>query len=181
MKQKSRLQVELELFLDNLSIPKTLANASPEDVRKFLVFKDGHGKTQVHVLSCAHVEKRGQYNCGCPMRASAGSVDGFIGKPRAIFCDSGCGSEGNPILGLGNPAASVHLKRYLKTIRLEQSLTAVTPKQAKPVFSDKLSLMSRHISFRLKNPKNSLVQKYLYKTDLTFLTYLLLQEMELEI
>ena len=70
MKQKSRLQVELELFLDNLSIPKTLANASPEDVRKFLVFKDGHGKTQVHVLSCAHVEKRGQYNCGCPMRAS---------------------------------------------------------------------------------------------------------------
>ena len=88
-----------------------------------------------------------------PNACFAGSVDGFIGKPRAIFCDSGCGSEGNPILGLGNPAASVDLKRYLKTIRLEQSLTAVTPKQAKPVFSDKLSLMSRHISFRLKKPK----------------------------
>ena len=58
MKQKSRLQVELEMFLGNLSIPKTLANASPEDVRKFLVFKDGNGKTQVHVLSCAHVGKK---------------------------------------------------------------------------------------------------------------------------
>ena len=73
-----------------------------------------------------------------------------MGKIIAIFRDSGWSSEWNPILGLENPAAAVDIKYHLKTVKLEQSLSAVTPKQAKPLFSDKLSYMSRHISFRLK-------------------------------
>ena len=51
------------------------------------------------------------------------------------------------------PAAATNVKSYLKAVKLEQSLSAVTPKQAKPLFADKLCLMSRHISFRLRSPR----------------------------
>ena len=73
----------------------------------------------------------GQYDCGCPIRTSAGLVDSLIGKIRAIFRDLGRGSEWNPMLGTGNPAAAEEVKRYLKAVKLEQSLSAVTPKTSK--------------------------------------------------
>lgn len=171
-KQKSKLQMELESFLSCLNPPKTLLDASPSDIQKFLVFKDSHGKTQVHILSCEHRGKKGQFGCNCPLRLSAGSVDSLIGKIRAIYRDNGRGCEWNPSLVVSNPAAAPGVKHYLKAIKLEQSLSAVTPKQAVPLFTDKLSMMSRHISFSLGNPKNAVLQKYILQRDMTFFNVL---------
>ena len=67
---------------------------------------------------------------------------------------------------------ATNVNRYLKAVKLEQSLSAVTPKQAKSLCADKLCLISRHISFRLISSRNSVIQKYLYKRDLTFFNLL---------
>ena len=77
-KQKPRLQADLEQFLASSIPSKIFIDASPEDIKKFLVFKDAHGKTQVHALGCTHLGKKGHFECGCPIRASAGSVDSLI-------------------------------------------------------------------------------------------------------
>lgn len=172
-KQKSKLQIELEQFLKSLEPSKSLSCAHPSDITRFLVFKDTKGKTQVHLISCVNKGNKGQFNCGCPMRAAAGSVDSLIGKIRAIYRDRGHGTEWNGLLGTGNPAAAPCIKRYLSAVKLEQSLSAVSPKQAKPLFSSKLCLVSRHISYKLRNPKNSILHQYLLKRDLTFFNLLL--------
>ena len=170
-KQKSKLQIELEQFLKSLAPSKSLACAHPSDITKFLVSKDTKGKTQVHLISCANKGCKGQFNCGSPMRAAAGSGDSLIGKIRAIYRDRGYGTQWNGLLGTGFPAAAATcIKRYLSAVKLEQSLSAVPPKQVKPLFSPKLCLVSRHISYKLRNPKNSILQQYLLKRDLTFFT-----------
>lgn len=43
-KQKSHLQKELEVFLASLP--------SPQDLIRFLIWKDGHGKTKIHADHC---------------------------------------------------------------------------------------------------------------------------------
>ena len=172
-KQKSRLQIYLELFLKSMRPAKFLSGAHPTDITKFLVFKDKKGKTQVHLSSCVNLGSKGQFNCGCPLRAAAGSVDSLIRKIRAIYRDLGYSTEWNESLGSGNPAAAPCIKRYLSAIKLEQSLSSVSPKQARPLFSSKLCLISRHISYKLKNPKNSVLQQYLFNRDLTFFNLLL--------
>ena len=172
-KQKSKLQIELEQFLKSLAPSKSLSCAQPSDITKFLISKDTKGKTQVHLISCVNKGRKGQFNFGCPMRAAAGSVDSLIGKIRAIYRDRGHGTQWNGLLGTGNPAAAPCIKRYLSAVKLEQSLSAVSPKQAKPLFSPKLCSVSRHISYKLRNPKNSILQQYLLKRDLTFFNLLL--------
>ena len=47
-KQKQSLKIELESFLFALPGQKSLFDATPLDVCRFLVFKDLKGKTQVH-------------------------------------------------------------------------------------------------------------------------------------
>lgn len=51
-KQKDSLQRELEKFLASLPGSPTLATVTPRDLCRFLVYKDSHGKTQVHVNGC---------------------------------------------------------------------------------------------------------------------------------
>ena len=43
-RQKSKLQLELEEFLRTLTPSRTLADAFPSDIRKFLALKDRRGK-----------------------------------------------------------------------------------------------------------------------------------------
>jgi len=57
-------------FLRYLTPRKSLDDAFPEDIRKFLAYKDKSGKTQVQVNEC-------------PFRRAAGSVDSLIGQIRA--------------------------------------------------------------------------------------------------
>jgi len=69
-KQKSALQQELETFLAALPLPKNLPSSSPDDIWKFLVWKDRLGKTQVHATGCPHLGKKGITLCGCPLSFS---------------------------------------------------------------------------------------------------------------
>ena len=57
--------------------------ASPEDVVKFLIDRDSRWKTQVHILGCRFVGKRGLQECGCKRHLAAGTVDSYIGQLRA--------------------------------------------------------------------------------------------------
>lgn len=171
-RQKSKLQLELEGFLRTLTPSRTLADAFPSDIRKFLALKDQKGKTIVHAQGCSFRGRQNIFHCGCPLRRSAASVDSLIGQLRAIFRDYGRGGIWSEPLGAGNPAAAPCVKSYLSAVRLEQTAASVVPKQATPLFHSKLSLISRHISFKLRNPKNSITQEYLLRRDLTFFNVL---------
>lgn len=153
--------------------PKDLSDACPSDVRMFLVFKEKDGKTKVHRSGCAFMSKRQQNSkCDCPVRRSAGSVDSLIGQVRAIFRDFGRGSDWNAVFGIGNPAAAPIIKRYLAAIRLEQSVSATTPRRAPPLFRDKLYKILRHITYKLTNPNLSMIYRYISFRDRAFLNLL---------
>ena len=115
----------------------------------FLVFKDSKWKTQVHHNTCEFRGQKGRFQCSCPVRLTAGSVDSLIGQIRAIYRDFGRGSDWNDLLGIDNPAAVPVIKRYLEDVRLEQSLSSVTPRRAVPLFMNKLSIICRHVTYIL--------------------------------
>ena len=167
-KQKESLKSEMLSFLNCLNPGKSLSDALPSDVRKFLIYKDSTGKTHVHNEQCSNRGQTGSFQCGCPFRRSAGSVDSLIGQVRAIFRDFGRGTDWNDTLGVGNPAAAPLIKKYLAAIRLEQSLAAVSPKRAKPMFMTKLVLLARHITYAGSNPQLAVFKKYMLYRDLTF-------------
>jgi len=135
-KQKSRLQQELESFLFSLPSAKSVLEATPEDIIRFLVWKDRSGKTKVHSPSCVHFGLP-KTQCPCPTTLPAGTVDSVIGKVRSLFIDLGRAGNWNELLGIGNPAAHKSVKQYLASIREEQAKHRVTPKQAVPLFFDK--------------------------------------------
>ena len=84
------------------------------DINRFLAWKDRHGKTIVHSdeYSDSHLQRTA--NCKCPKRLAFKTVDSYIGKLRAIFKETGRGGKWNSMLGLGNPAASPEVQKYLK-------------------------------------------------------------------
>ena len=150
-KQKDALQKELETFLAGLPGRVTLATVTPRDLCRFLIFKDAHGKTQVHHDGCSFLGQRRIQSCGCPVRLSYKTVDSYIGKLLSIFHASGRDGEWDKRLGLGNPAADKSLKDYLRLVTAEQLQARVTPKQATPFFVDKLTQLSVHLQRALDN------------------------------
>ena len=53
-RQKSSLRVEFETFLASLPNTKSIYSTTPEDVSRFLIWKDRHGKRVVHVAECVN-------------------------------------------------------------------------------------------------------------------------------
>ena len=51
--QKSKVQEELESFLFPLPSPQSIYFAVPQDINRFLEWKERKGKAKVHVPSCA--------------------------------------------------------------------------------------------------------------------------------
>ena len=88
-KQKQSLKTEFESFLLALPSEKTLFEAIPVDVCRFLVFKDSKGKTQVHKHGCPYLGRKSISPCQCPLRLAYTTVDSYIGKLRPIFSDVG--------------------------------------------------------------------------------------------
>lgn len=164
-RQKHSLQKELEDFLVSLPGRPTLATVTPRDLCRFLVFKDKHGKTQVHRHPCAFLGQRGLHSCGCPLRLSYKTVDSYIGKLRSIFHSIGRDGEWDRRLGLGNPAADKQLKDYLRLLTAEQLQARITPKQATPFFLDKLAQLAQHIDHALAIPNIPVVRQYLLARD----------------
>lgn len=164
-KQKQSLKQEFESFLFSLPARKTLFDALPLDVCRFLVFKDSGAKTQPHKNGCQYLGKRGLQSCGCPRRLAYGTVDSYIGKLRSILSEAGHQGDWNRSLLLGNPATDDRVKAYLKQVTAEQLQARVTPKQATPLFPDKLLSLSRHLDQRLVLPHLSPTEIFIIARD----------------
>ena len=164
-KQKDSLQRELETFLASLPGSPTLATVTPRDLCRFLVYKDSHGKTQVHVNGCQFLGMRGIHGCPCPLRLSHKTVDSYIGKLRSILHDNGRQGEYDTRMGFGNPAADKMVKTYLRIVSAEQLQARITPKQATPFFIDKLVSLALHLDKCLQSTTLSPTQRYLLARD----------------
>ena len=169
-KQKISLENEFVRFLSALPAPKMLFTAVPLDVCRFLVWKDKGGQTQVHHSSCPHLGLHGvlPLSCHCPIRLSHKTVDSLIGKQRALFQSAGRQGDWNLALRLGNHAASLEVKQYLKAFTSEQLQAAVTPQQATPLFVNKLLLLSRHIQRKMGVPDVAAVSLFTFARDHAF-------------
>jgi hypothetical protein len=113
-KQKSSLRTEFESFLSSLPTTTSIQLATPLDVIRFLVWKDRHGKTILHTSLCPQATVRRKSTCNCPTRLAFKTIDSYIGKLRSIFKEIGRTGPWNTILGLGNPADSLEVNKYLK-------------------------------------------------------------------
>lgn len=88
VKKKDSLKNSLVTFLINLPGKPSLIECSPNDVRRFLVWKDGSGKNKVHQVQCEFLGSKGKTPCGCPLRLASGTVgvlvqylvDSLVGK-----------------------------------------------------------------------------------------------------
>ena len=147
---------------------KSITNALPIDICRFLVFKDAKGKTQPHRNGCLHVGKKGLFDCRCPCRLAYSTVDSYIGKLRSIFAEAGRQGEWNRTLLLGNPATDLLVKIYLKQVTAKQLQARVTPKQAVPIFPDKLLLISNYLKKRLAMPNLSASEQFITAGDQAF-------------
>ena len=139
--------------------------AMPDDIRRFLIWKDSQGKTKVHRADCQFVGDNGITVCACPVRLSAGSVDGIIQQLKIIFTDLGRRGEWDAATGSGNPAVSLLLKQYLKFIKEEQAQAHVSPKQAKPIFLTKLKRIASYISRQLQRNDISITERFVFARD----------------
>ena len=122
------LKNELSEFLHALDVPKIFYTALPDDVRKFLVFQERKGRTQIHTDTCEFKGHVGEKSCDCPTTLAAKSVDSLVGKIRAIFRDIGRSGDWNPVFLTKNPAASHVIKRHLQSVTLERSVQGVAKK-----------------------------------------------------
>ncbi|CAC5369874.1 unnamed protein product [Mytilus coruscus] len=66
-RRRESLQESFSDFLDILTHKPCLDTVSPHDVKRFLVWKDSYGKTQIHVKSCINLGKKGVTGCLCPI------------------------------------------------------------------------------------------------------------------
>ncbi|CAC5382313.1 unnamed protein product [Mytilus coruscus] len=170
-KQKCSLKTELEKFFVTLEPLKNLSNAVPEDIRKFLVFKEKNGRTQLHEDNCVYRTEHGLKICSCPKTLTVKSVDSLLGKIRAIFRDIGRAGEWNPMLYSGNPASSHILKQHIQAVSLEQSNSNITRKQATPLMFDKLGKLCRYLSYKVSVEKD-LISQFLFARDLSYFSLL---------
>ena len=64
-----------------LSSPKDISSANPDDICRFLVWKEKSGKTQVHSAGCSYqLGEKGIFRCGCPSRLSYRTVDLILAR-----------------------------------------------------------------------------------------------------
>lgn len=168
--QKCNLKSELEQFLSSLEPEKDVYTALPDDLRRFLIFKEKHGRTKLHHHACHNKRVMGKTNCECPTTLAAKSVDSLVGKLRAIFRDLGREGDWNPMLLTGNPAASLAMKRHLQSVTLEQNSHNVEKKQAIPLTFDKLAKLCRYLTYQASREKD-MVKKFLILRDRSYFSF----------
>ena len=168
-KQKSHLEKELESFLASLSAPISLLSANPEDLVRFLIWKDTFGKTIIHRDHCPHFgTNQRRTTCGCPRRLAAATVDNYIAKLRTIFLSASRSDTTSTDLVSSNPAAHPVVKRYLTSVREEQAKARVTPKQAVSFFFDKFQSLCSYLRRQSLSSGLTPTSRYLYARDLAF-------------
>ena len=139
----------------------SLASAAPEDVIKFLIDRDAKGRTQVHKMGCLNLGRQGSWSCGCARRLAAGTVDSYLGQLRASFNSIGRTQPWSQESRDGNPCISPRVRKYLQGIRLEQAEAHVTPRQAVPLFSDKIRWLACEIQKRILSSTSAAGQNFI--------------------
>lgn len=167
-KKKEALVVELEGFLSSTGSQESVRTVSDINLRRFLVFKDRKGKTQVHDTVCPFLGKNGSKPCACPKRLAAGTVESLIGQLKDVFKRQGRGETWDEARGVGNPACAVSVKEYLKVVRQEHSQARVTPKQAKPLFLGKLERVCDYLGREILYGELSLGDRFMALRDRAF-------------
>lgn len=140
-------KLALKLDFENV-IGKTFFEAAPEDLRLFLLGKDKVGKTRVHDLYCPFLGVASASSCSCPVRLAAGTVFSYIAQLKAMFIAL-CRVEpwdNARQLKRCNPADNILLRRYVNAVKLEQAMSHVSSKQAKPIFLNKLEKLSLYLN-----------------------------------
>ncbi|XP_052707246.1 uncharacterized protein LOC128182570 isoform X2 [Crassostrea angulata] len=163
-KRQDCLKREITEFLVRMS-GRELTSCTPDDIRRFLVWKDQCGKSQVHKIDCRFLGNKGLFDCNCPVRLASGTVSLMINRLVNIFHEMGCERSWNMALGLGNPAASSQVKDYLKIIQEEQARAHLVPKQAKPIFLTKVKAIVGYIGGRLSMSSVSVRERYILLRD----------------
>ena len=113
-------------FLSCLQPLKNISSALPIDIVKFLVWKDGDGRTVVHKPHCTFLGVKGKRPCDCTTYLAKGTVDSVIGKLRSILSSDHRVGDWNAALGFGNPAASKDVNDYFSNITAGQLQARVT-------------------------------------------------------
>ena len=162
----------LELFIRFLEMSPnspSLLSCTPDDVRRFLVWKDMKGKTTVHNIDCPNLGLLGNFECSCPKRLASGTVEVIIQHLVNIFDNHGLGRTWRVGNKIGNPAAAPIVKEYLKLIREEQARAHVIPKQARPIFLSKIKTISAFIDRELGKTDLSLRDRCILYRDQAWL------------
>ena len=160
--QKSRLSGDFCAFLAaHAALPPphgtapSPASATPDDIGKFLFWRDSRGRTQIHKQGCGHLGQAGLHACGCRVGLAAGTIDSMIGKLRAYFNSCGHINAYSPFDSKSNPCNSKFVKDWLKSAYKEQRIARVTPHQAPPFFSTHLRLLAVEINRRIDSLSSS--------------------------
>lgn len=161
----SSLAKTFTTFLASCPNSPDVYNATPEDVRRFLVWKDSFGKTQVHSIECRFVGAYGIQECSCPARLAAGSVEGIVYQLKRIFDSQGRQGEWNSGKNSGNPMMSSVVRQYLKYIKEEQARAHICPKQAKPLFLTKIYVIASYIKRQQARDDLSLRERFVLARD----------------
>jgi len=117
----------------------------PQDITRFLIWKGKGGKQKFTFPKHQHFGVNSKTRCQCPTRHAAGTVDNLIGKLRSVFIEVGGGSDWNEILGVGNPAAHHSIKHYLTLLPGKQARVRVLPKQAVPIFFERIAKLCLYL------------------------------------
>lgn len=168
-KAYSKKKLALKLDFENV-IGKKIFKATPEDLRLFLLGKDRVGKTQVHDLSCPFLGVASASSCSCPVRLAAGTVSSYIAQFKAMFIEIGRVEPRDNARHLErcNPADSILLRRYVDAVKLEQAMSHVSSKQAKPIFLNKLEKLSLYFNDQLSKKDLTVGNRYVYLRDQAF-------------
>ncbi len=163
--KKCALAEKMEAFFEGTG--KSIATATPRDVRRFLVDRESAGKTIKHTVNCPLLGSD-KSECRCPRGMALGTVKSLVGQMRAIFCQEGRGELWDSVRNQGNPAAAGEIKKHIKCVGDETAMSHVTPKQARPMFIDKLRCMSQYLGEELSWEDISLKKRFVYLRDRAF-------------
>lgn len=168
-KQTSHLQRQLESFLASLPSSKSLLSATPDDLIRFLIWRDQFGKTVIHHDHCPHfATSLRQTTCHCSRRLAAATVDNNIAKLRTIFLSATRSDTLSMGLASSNPAAHPSVKRYLTSVREEQAKARVTVRQAVPFFFDKFKSLCAYLRRHALATGLTPTSRFLFARDLAF-------------
>jgi hypothetical protein len=154
-----------DVLKNNALLMWVFTACTPDDIRRFLVWKDCNGKTTIRDIQCPFLGQKGSFHCNCPKRLASNTVEGIINQLVNIFDDIGLGRDWNIVSESGNPASAQAVKEYLKLIRVEQAKSHVLPKQAKPIFLTKVKAISSFIDREIKIVSLSLREKFTLYRD----------------